>query len=276
MTFQPAPRIFASASPPAYDVEDAERILREGLAVLRATPGLPTAAAQAVHEALQQFEQAAGGRPKLIAAFASGAGLLHEAQGVAVDRLLSVLADPRAADLSLGQIARYAKMSMPELIRLYKDSRIAVAHMCAIDVMAEGARAITESILEQALPKEIVCGHCEGLTTIVPRATKAEPNPDPVPCKACKGSGVTIRPPDLEAQKVALTLVGLLDTKKSSIAFTLTNTVTTQQNLITDAGTFAKMQQASDEILYRQKPIRSLPASTESSTPEPPDAPPEP
>ncbi len=245
----------------------------EAIQSLRRAPGLPAAVQRHVDQALTSFETAIGGRAKLIAALAPQAALVAPDTAEAIDRLLTVLADPAAGEFSLARLAKHAGLSVAEVLRVYKDCRIAQAHVEAFDIIAEHTKAVVQDVMDKARPRMIDCPACLGVGQILPRATKKTPEPEPQDCRPCQATGRILSTTDLDAQKIALALAGLLQGTKGSLSLTVNQTANTQVNTqatVLTPGAFAKMQTATDRILFGTEP--PLPSSTPA--PPTPSAPP--
>lgn len=182
--------------------------------------------------ALSQIEKAIGGR------VAVGVALQHLPGGKA-ELLVNLLADPANDARGLALILESAGLSVGQFIQLFKDARLAKAQVEAICKVAEKLPAVTEDVMTRAAPQKVPCQRCEG--------TGKGKKGGPIKCFACAGTGKVEVEPDLERQKVALELGGLL--KKAPAVI---NNV--QQNAaFFTSDHLATWQTAMDKVIYGER-----------------------
>jgi hypothetical protein len=179
----------------------------------RALPPVPPVrlspvARRNVDTSLQNFEDSLGGREKMVDALSLGAR-----GSIAEDRaqfILGLLADPRHKGKSLRRLAKLAGISLEDLLALYRESTVMKAHLQAIGTIASGLPGVAADVMRKSVPYEETCYTCSGTSEITPEPTKKNPNPGPEKCRTCRGLGRLLHQPDLETQKLALTLGGLV------------------------------------------------------------------
>lgn len=166
---------------------------------------------QAISDAaVEVFAGVLGGRSAL-------AELLAFSDDPRVEDALSYLAeDPgkRPESMSLREICHRADLTVADLFRAFLDATMLRAKIRAAPIIADRLAATTTELMDGSVTRTNTCRRCHGTTTITirPRPTKATPVPQPelIPCDRCDGVGTISIEPDLERQKVALMLGGLL------------------------------------------------------------------
>lgn len=203
--------------------------------------------------ALVQLESTLGGRDRLVDALVLGT----TADGVDTDRadyVLGLLADPKFAKKSLRTLARMAGITLQELLSLYRKASVQRAHLESLAHVAKTLPAVAQHIMERSVPYELDCHTCGGVGTLTPNPTAKVPNPSPGPCGTCQGHGRLRHEPDLERQKLALSLGGLL--KGGGTGVTIINQQQQGQGAVPLAtgDTLLQMQRLTDQALYGAAP----------------------
>jgi hypothetical protein len=217
-------------------------------------------------EAINGFERALGGRQAITAALSIDAS-------PTIRVLLEMLLDTHFDGYSLGRLAAHAKISLTDLLRAYRNNRLAKAQILAIDRIAERLPSVVEDVMTRALPHEGLCSLCEGTGQVTPEPSKRHPIPSPVPCGLCAGKGRRMILPDLERQKLALELGELTRVPKNG------PTVLQQFNFggqgqtpatgaSTTPGSLEQMQQAVARVLYDPRRPIDLPPLEGETVPE--------
>lgn len=248
-------------------------------AALRPATALDPAETRAPHvyehetaaPAIQAFEKLLGGRAGLAADL-----LLSPDLTPTIRRVLELIYDPRFDREPLGRLCAKAGLTPGEFFAAFRDAAIAKAHVQALQKLADALPQLTVDLLTQAVHHEETCHRCEGETTItvtMKAKRRGQPPIDTIKtCPTCRGTGLVRVKADLETQKIALELIGLL---KKSGGITLT-----QQQLTMSAkpsldasesplGGLAQLQQAVSGILFS----RDLPRPDDDRrTADPPPA----
>jgi len=202
--------------------------------------------------AIDTFTKAVGGRDALIDV------LSVASDAPDVDKIVTLLCDPRYDGYSLRRLCEITGLTIADLFSALKKAAISRAHILAITTqIAPNLVGVVKDVMIRAQPYEVPCGECGGIGTITADPTKETPNPSPLPCTTCRGGGVMLALPDLDRQKVALEL-GQLVTKGGPL-------LALQQNFPAGAaassgapGSLEQVQQAVSELLFKATP-RSTP-----------------
>ena len=214
-------------------------------------------------QSLQAFVEAVGGRAALLSALEVGA------RHAAVDQVLDLLGDPRYQSRSLRWICQQAGLSVADLFAAFRTAKLAEAQIKATAEIAERIGPIVSDLLLRAAPYEDTCATCEGIGLITRSPTKLNPNPDPVPCKPCRGSGRRMIAPELERQKVALELAELLRRGGGGISITQQTAVLGDLGGGTKGGDLERLQQRLSGMLTPLPPGESRVVIDADSTSDP-------
>jgi len=163
---------------------------------------------QRVEEALTSLERALGGRHSLIAS------LLQANLGDSENTFMELLADPRNDTANLAKIAGLAGLSVGRVLQIFKEAKGAEAYVRSINRIYDRLPDIAGDIADRSVPTTTRCALCRG-TGVVDSTTGAAqvPGADPanlVACWPCEGLGKVVVHPDLERQKIALQIGGVL------------------------------------------------------------------
>jgi hypothetical protein len=209
---------------------------------LPSIPTIETLDAQSV----DAFEQACGGRQNLLAVLDAHPGLTKQDR-----QALLILADPRFDNRKLSKVCGPVGISTGRLYQLYKDARVASAQLAAIDVVAARTRDVAVELLDAAFRRKLVCDVCDGLGQLTRDAVAGQEPPKPRECPACDGAGVTIEKPTTNDRKLAAEVVGLVAVGGGvNVQVTASAAAGASASVSDVGGIFARMQEATDLILY--------------------------
>jgi len=211
---------------------------------------------------LAAFEKVLGGRNKLIAALITSPDLTPTIQ-----KVLELVYDPRFGRYPLGRLCASAGILPGEFFAAVRDALQATSNMLVLDHVSTALPNLTLEMLKQAVDHDEICDLCSGTTTItVPaprRKGQAPGEPTIESCPTCHGKGVIKVRANLEVQKLALELAGLLK-KGGGLS------ITQQQAIVQptkpagngseaySSDSLVKLQQATHGILFS----RDLPRPT--------------
>jgi hypothetical protein len=217
-------------------------------------------------EAIELFAQALGGREKLADALAVAGS------GSEVERMTTLLLDPRYAQWGLARLCRTVGLTVADLFAAYRKAAVARSHIESTHLIAGKLPAVVDDVMTRAAPQRVVCPTCAGAAG----AAGA--------CAACGGRGYVLTEPELDRQKLALELGHLLE-KKGGLIVQQNNLAQTTLGA-TAPGSLETLQQAVGDLLFggprhrdvdveRETPPADLPAAAddEESTEEEPDLP---
>jgi hypothetical protein len=210
-------------------------------ALAPAPPPLP-AISKTTEHAFAAFENLVGGRAPLAAALS----LVEDGKGAA-GMVAGLLADPVYDEIPLGVLCRKARITLKQLMDLYREASLVQAHVGAIQHVARSLPAVASDVMTRAVTHWVTCTACNGLGEVTPDPTKEIPNPSPGPCRSCNGRGQLACEPDHDTQKTALSLGGLLKKDVGGV-----NVSVTQQSatVIGGAGGFDAVVEKMDQILF--------------------------
>lgn len=177
--------------------------------------------------ALESFEDAVGGRQTLIDTISMAN--LDKKQ----EHFLRILCDPARSRDNLATICRDTGMVPSQVIDLFRTASFAKAHAIGMGVISEAVPAIMKDIAEKSVDAEVICPSCLG-----------NDNPLGV-CQRCNGAGRVLRESDIDRQKIALEVSGML--KKGGGVNVQVNQ---QVNTVGASSFFSKYVKSSDECAY--------------------------
>ncbi len=196
-----------------------------------------------LEKAFKAIEETLGGREALVSI------LQNAPQTPEMDFLIGAVLDPTNDLRSLGGLCRDAGIPIGQLMKLLSDANIAKAQIESMHHISKHLPGVVSNVMEQSLPQEILCPWCKN------------DNVQVMSCKLCNGTGKTIKQPELETQKVALELGGML--KKGG-------GVQINQQINTNVGGFSsselsKIRDATDKILFQpQNPTQKQPVDVDA------------
>jgi hypothetical protein len=198
----------------------------------------------AVEAELAKLEDELGGRHELV-------GLLVLApSSPELKYILGQLGDPRNARKTLARICADGNIYPGEVIQHLTAASLLRGRVKAAQHIGNGISAVALDVMTRAAPYFEPCRPCRGTGAITNEPSETVPNPSPSPCTACSGMGSLRREPDLERQKLAVDLAGLLP-KSGHLQ------ILNQQLAVTGttANTFERIQALTDKILHNSGPI---------------------
>lgn len=161
-----------------------------------------------VEEALASLEAALGGRSKIIAT------LMQLTPGEDETNFMEMLADPRNDTQNLAKVAALAGLSVGRVLQIFKEAKGAEAYVRSINRVYDRLPEIAGDIADRSVPTLARCAPCRGTGVIDSTTGQAQvPGADPaklVDCWPCEGTGKVTVLPDLERQKLALQIGGLV------------------------------------------------------------------
>jgi hypothetical protein len=129
------------------------------------------------------------------------------------DYLARLLADPRNDTLSLRTICEKAEFSLHDFLKLLRTARFASGVAEAMDRVARYIPEVAEDVMSRSRPYEETCPNCSGAGTAPITVTNKKTHKSETTIQTCTVCGgkrkITVKP-DLERQKVALEISGLL------------------------------------------------------------------
>jgi hypothetical protein len=185
-------------------------------------------------EAIEVFAKAVGGRDELAQTLAVAG------TGSEVERITTLLLDPRYASWSLARLCKMVGLSVAELFTVYRKASIAKAHVEASRLIAKKLRPVVDDVMTRAAPQRRLCSTCLGTS----QAAGAEP------CLPCDSTGYVWSEPDLDRQKLALELGQLLE-KKGGLIVQQTTTLATLG--ASAGGSLEQLQQAVGDLLFGER-----------------------
>lgn len=207
-------------------------------------------------EAVEVFSRCVGGRDALLDTLS----VAHAAPEI--EHIVNLMLDPRYERWTLRQLCETAGVTVADLFLAYRKAAIVKAHIEAAHLIARALPPVVEDVMRRATPQLVPCPECGG---------------DPVRkvlCPACAASGQVRTEPELDRQKLALEIGGLLERKGGGIIVNNQTTVATGPTAVFGGGrggTLVQLQQAIGELLYRP----ALRASPAVDVPVPHDDPPD-
>jgi hypothetical protein len=190
----------------------------------------------AADQACKTFEAQAGGREKMVEHLASAP--LTPKQAL----LVGAIADPRNDRHSLGRICQLYGIQFSDLMKMFRDAGFAKAQLAAMQRVWDYVPQVAEDVMQRALPHSITCP-CRGL--------------DPE-CEDCRGRGSIEKQPELETQKLALQMGGLVAQPGGGVNISMKQEqhTTLAQSF---GGVFSRFAQASDQVLFPGVPQEDSP-----------------
>lgn len=210
--------------------------------------------------AIDAFTVALGGRGALLDTLQVAGGSKE------VDRITTLLIDPRYGGWSLRRLCTLAGLTVADLFVAYRKALLAKAHLQATKVVTDQLVQVVDDVMKRSQPYTLTCPACQGLGMITPEPSKKIPTPQPETCRACHGHGTVTMEPDLDRQKVALELGQLLQKSGG---------INVQQNNLQvppggagggGTGTLEQLQQAVHEVLYPRVRGAEAPAPVVTDT----------
>lgn len=183
-----------------------------------------------ITNALEQFEDAVGGRQTLIDNLSLANLDKREAH------FLDLLLDPRRQEDNINIIAKDAGLKPIQIIDLFRSASFARAHAISMGKLSSALPDVISDIAAKSVDARIECPQCQGDGKIS----------DGESCMTCNGKGTVMRYSDLDRQKIVLEAGGL--TKKGGGV-----NVNVQQNnigTVQASSYFSKFVKDSDSTAY--------------------------
>jgi len=186
----------------------------------------------AAWQALQQFEQAASGRPALADTLAAAPLDLKQ------KNLLALMLDPRRGDASLATLCADAGVAAHEVIHLFREAAMSTTLAAGTAQMARHMPAVIESVAVAAQDRREPC-----LCTVT--EDEAVFLPASADCPTCAGRGFLVKKGRFEQQQLFLEALTFLK-RGGGVAVQVTQT----QTLGVAGGFFDKFVKATDGSAY--------------------------
>lgn len=179
--------------------------------------------------ALEQFEDAVGGRQQLVDSLSLATLDKREAH------FLDLLLDPRRSNDNITTIARDAGLKPLQVVDLYRSAAFAKAHAISMGKLSEALPGVVDDIAAKSVDTKITCPNCFGDGQLNGES-----------CIQCGGRGEVMRFSDLDRQKIVLEAGGLTKQKSAGV------NVNVQQNvgIMNPSNYFSKFVKDSDSTAY--------------------------
>lgn len=232
--------------------------MSKALATRSGAPATPLTSRErdASDTAIDLFVTALGGQDQVTAALAVAADQPE------VDRVVTLLLDPRYAGYSLKRLCHLAGLTVVDLFAAYKSAMIVQAHLQAYQAITATLLPVVQDVMRRAAPHEVPCHDCGGSGTV-------ETSPGvSARCGQCAGHGKLLQLPDLDRQKLALEL-GQLVQKAGGLNISQQTVVQAASDKgALGTGSLVDLQLAAREILRGPRtPILDV-EPTEAAPPE--------
>lgn len=155
--------------------------------------------------AFAALEAEVGGRAALVALLAA-ADLAPEESTIA-----GMLVDPVNDGVSLAKICIGGGIPLGRMLKVLQAAALAKGQTKAIVRVAAKLPDVADGVMDDAIGGLRQCDACSGLGLVTAEPTEQAPNPEPVKCKPCRGSGQVRYEPSNEVRKMALQIGGMLD-----------------------------------------------------------------
>lgn len=214
----------------------------------RFDPALP-----AVRKAIDQLEQAIGGREALVDA-------LTIATDPETEYVLGLVADPRNDDRSLSALCDEGNISPGQLLRIYRSAEGARAQVLALREVHKEVPNVARDVMRRSQNHYAICGSCNGSGKIweITREKGQTISRQQVECSTCNGSGEILSDASLDHQRMALELAGLL-AKGGGTSIGIVNQIPQPSGQPSGLLPFAALQLAVQKVL--QPPMTAPSAS---------------
>lgn len=183
-----------------------------------------------ITNALEQFEDAVGGRQSLIDNLSLATLDKREAH------FLDLLLDPKRQEDNINTIARDAGLKALQVIDLFRTAAFAKAHAISMSKLSAALPEVIGDIAAKSVDAKIECPQCQGDGKVSGGET----------CMTCNGKGVVMRYSDLDRQKIVLEAGGLTKQKGGGV------NVNVQQNvgIVQPGSFFSRYVKDSDAVAY--------------------------
>lgn len=223
------------------DAKKAEKELNQEIWNHKRTP-------QGVREMLREFENQAGGRDKFQKILCY---LPHDAQE---ELLMKMLGDPKLNHKSLAALAARCGFSAGRVIDFFRRAQKAEAFVKSFKGVYEKLPDLTGSVMTEALPRTVRCTLCDKgkLTNPINPATGKPAGGKRRNCNICEGRGYTIGRPEVDRQRLALEMSGVIQ-KGSGVTVNNQQNTAVVANMGTPQALFKSFLEASDKVLFGEQ-----------------------
>jgi hypothetical protein len=157
---------------------------------------------------------------------------LSQSDSPAAMRFLAALEDPSRAQTKWVTLAKSSGLSLGEMMRIWREGRLAAA----MGIMIDAAPAVAADIIEDAKPVTICCPRCDGAGTI---QVSRQDGPSWIQCTSCRGSGSVRKPGDAGSRDLLLKAIGFV---KPDAGYRVT--ILNQNNVPNVASVIEELEQA--------------------------------
>lgn len=158
-----------------------------------------------VQGALSRLETALGGRTTLVDTLVAAPSTEQ------LRYVVGLIADPRHAHKSLGELCELGHITPDQLLAAYRSGKAAKAQALAFAAVYDRLPDVAADVMRRAEVHLVQCPGCLGRgTTTKTVKFKDEWKSENKTCETCGGSGEVEREPDLATQELALTIGGLV------------------------------------------------------------------
>jgi len=203
--------------------------------------------------ALEQLEEAVGGREHI----ATALQISHEKLTVEEEILMNLLADPENQSRSLAELCGQTGITIGRVLEMFAKAEGAQAYVKSLNRIYRKLPDVVGDVMNRALPRMKVCGACRGLGKY---EVKKDGESIETVCLACGGAGNIEEVPELERQKVALQLGGLMKEKNGGVQINSTTNNVNQTMTLNVVKSTPDFRTATDRLLYPHKE-KALPAA---------------
>lgn len=158
-----------------------------------------------VQAAVSRLETALGGRDAIVDTLTAAPSTEQ------LRYVVGLIADPRHAHKSLGELCALGHITPDQLLAAYRSGKAAKAQALAFAAVYDKLPDVAADVMRRAEVHLVQCPTCAGRGTVtrVVRA-KGEVRYEKETCETCGGSGEVEKEPDLATQELALTIGGLV------------------------------------------------------------------
>lgn len=149
--------------------------------------------------------------------------------------LLFLLCDPKLEAQPLSSIARVAGVSATSIMEMFTEAAKTRSQAISFGKLARSTPNVIQDILSKSVDSTIDCPECLGLKI------------EGIPCPKCRDRGQIVRESDIDRQKLALEMAGILK-KGPGVAVQVNNQ--TNLNGLSSGNFFSKWVKDTDDAAY--------------------------